>query len=50
MNRAGVTQVRPFALSLALNFEEQFRRGTSQNTPPSSVFVTSDCYGVFKKD
>lgn len=31
-----------FALSLALNFEEQFRRGTSQNTPPSSVFVTSE--------
>ena len=30
------------ALSLALNFEEQFRRGTSQNTPPSSVFVTSE--------
>jgi len=31
-----------FALSLALNFEEQFRRGTSQNTPPSSEFVTSE--------
>ena len=31
-----------FALSLALNFEEQCRRGTNQNTPPSSEFVTSE--------
>ena len=31
-----------FPLSLALNFEEQFRRGTGQNTPPSSEFVTSE--------
>ena len=30
-----------FALSLASNFEDQFRRGTTQNASPSSVFVTN---------
>ena len=30
-----------FTQSLASNFEDQFRRGTSQNTPPSSQTANS---------
>ena len=37
-----------FALSLASNFKDQFRRGTSQSTPPSSVFVTSELLWRFE--
>ena len=39
-----------FALSLASNFEDQFRRGTSQNTPPSPVFLTCELLSWRLKD